>query len=120
MEQPNLLSNIYRIALYYKHIDGEIFNDQNFNELLKLIQEDSYRHKMVYALYSDVFMLKNNLFIPYFHTLYLAHMMNHVVISNIKDLWLLDIFPNNKYYTRNSEITHDKVKIINNIKDIII
>jgi hypothetical protein len=120
MEQSSLSPSIYRIALYYKHIDSDIFNDQNFKELLVLIGDNEYKNKIIYSLYSDSFVLKNNLFIPYFHTLYLAFMNNSVIISDIKDLWLLEIFPNNKYYSRNNTIINEKVTIINNIKDIII
>ncbi len=120
MEYQSLSKNIRNIGLYYKFIDEKIFKDSVFIELMNLVSTKEYKN-INYALYTDSFLLKNNIFIPNFHTLYLSSGKHHIILNDYNDSWLLDIFPNNEYYIINNinNEPNGKLKIINSIQDII-
>jgi hypothetical protein len=112
------------ISLYYKVVDDKIFKDQRFIELMNLLLKENNIYKYNYAFYTDSFLLRSNLYIPNFHTLYLSTNSHNVVLSDEKDVWLLDIFKHNKYYILNNpkdpfDYSALGIKKIQNIKDII-
>jgi|694.fasta_scaffold00762_60 hypothetical protein len=91
-------SKIIDISLYYKTIDENIFKEQAFVELINMLVKKELIYKYKYAFYTDAYLLKTNIYIPNFHTMYLANGSHNVVIKNSEDLWLLEIFNNNRYY----------------------
>ena len=91
-------SKIIDISLYYKSIDESIFKEQAFIELINMLVKKELIYKYKYAFYTDSYLLKTNIYIPNFHTMYLANGHQNVIIKNSEDLWLLDIFNNNTYY----------------------
>lgn len=97
MESQNL-SKICDISLYYKTIDHNIFQDQNYLSLMNFIIQADNLYKYKYSFYTDAYMLRNNIFIPSFHTLYLSCGQKNVIIEDYQDLWLISTFKNNKYY----------------------
>lgn len=101
MQYPNSSESIRDISLYYKKIDESIFKEFRFVQLMNMLLKDDL--KFHYAFYTDTFLLKTNLYIPNFHTMYLSNQNHNVLISNSEDLWLLDIFKNNKYYVLEEE-----------------
>ncbi len=125
MQSTNLLNNTkIDISLYYKTIDDKIFKDQRFVDLMNLLLKEDNLYKYSYAFYTDSFLLKSNLYIPNFHTMYLSAHNHNVVIGDEKDVWLLDIFKHNKYYILdNPKDTFDYTALgitkIKHIKDIV-
>jgi len=95
-----LLKNSHHInlSLFYNEINTSIYNDYKFIQLMNLIIKKESINKYIYALYGDSDALGDSLLVPTFHTLYLGCRQNNVIISDIKHLWLLDIYTNNKYY----------------------
>lgn len=117
MQSTNLLNktNHIDISIYYDTIDERIFNDTKFKEMVTLIENQP--SKYIYALYGDNNLLKNNIYIPIFHTSYLVSKKHNVIINDIVDLWLLDIFPNNNYYAM-FDSNDSRVKFIHNLTEI--
>jgi hypothetical protein len=95
MKYQDSLKKINEIALYYSIVDEKIYIDNKFLGLIELINNEK---NINYALYTDNFLLKNNLFIPNFHTIYLGVGYHKVILDRTEDLWLLDTFKNNQYY----------------------
>lgn len=125
MESTNLLNPIKNISLFYPIIDEKIFKDQKFIELMNiLIQKDNIT-RYTYALYTDTFLLRTNLFIPAFNTLYLSCNNNNVILNNDEDIWLTKLFTNNNYFilkeNTNTETNYNdhNIKIINLVKDVL-
>jgi hypothetical protein len=123
MSYQNLSKNyIKKISLYYEQVDEKIFSNKKFSQLISLIEKNK---DINYALYTDNFLLKNNIFIPNFHTIYLSYGNHNVIIDEIKDLWLIETFKNNKYYflikedLQHSDLENIKITKITNISEII-
>jgi hypothetical protein len=117
MKYQNSSKKINELALYYNIVDEKIYKDGRFLSLMEVVNKKNIN----YALYTDNFLLKNNLFIPNFHTIYLGVGSHKVILDRIEDLWLVDTFKNNEYYFllyQNSiekEIENTKIIKINNI-----
>lgn len=84
------------ISLFFNILNDNIYKDNRFIELMSLVKNDPYKY--TYACYTESSYLKDNIYIPVFHTLYLANKLHHVILENANDDWLIDAFPNNKYY----------------------
>jgi hypothetical protein len=123
MEYQNLSKNTIDISLYYKLIDEKIFKDSTFIELMGIVSDKNQYQNIQYTLYTDSFLLRKNIFIPNFHTIYLSNNKHNVVINDPEDCWLLNVFPNNKYYYLNSLTIHPptdtRITRISTLKDII-
>jgi len=108
------------ISLFFNILNNNIYKDNRFIQLLSLVNEDP--RKYTYACYTESSYLKENIYIPVFHTLYLASKFHNVIIENINDSWLVETFPNNNYYilsNNESELLEShKIKIINNLREI--
>lgn len=124
MQSSNLSNNTrINISLYYKVVDDKIFKEQRFIELINLLLKEDNVFKYSYAFYTDSFLLRSNLYIPNFHTMYLSTNNHNVVLSDEKDVWLLDIFKHNKYYILDNpkdlfDYSSLGINKIKNIKDI--
>lgn len=126
MESINLSKPIIKnITLFYNIVDESIFRDQKFVELMNILIQKKAIDKYSYAIYTDSYMLRTNLFIPAFHTIYLACKNNNVIIGNDIDLWVTKIFTNNSYFIL-KENTDPKtnyadygVKVINAVKELL-
>lgn len=125
MESPSLLKTPQtNLALYYKSIDDSIFQEIRFVELMNFLIKDTNLINYNYAFYTDAYLLKANMFIPSFHTMYLACGNKDVIIQDKEDLWLIDTFSNNRFYIiENKEDTFDlssfNIKVIPNIKSLL-
>lgn len=84
------------ISLFFNVLNDNIYKDNRFIELMSLVKNDPYKY--TYACYTESSYLKDNIYIPVFHTLYLGNKFHHVVLENANDDWLIDTFPNNQYY----------------------
>jgi hypothetical protein len=89
-----------------------------------LIQQVDCSAKYRFAIYSDSSSMNINIFMPIFHTLYLGSSNHNVLIFDSEDLWLIDQFPNNKYYiikTPKDEFNYSEfnIKEIKTIKEIL-
>lgn len=120
--QNSLINTQHSISFFCKIIDNSLGNDSRYIQLLEIIKEYPLTN---YAFYSDNIILKNNFFIPLFHTMYLGNGNHNVVLSDEDDIWLTDIFTNNKYYILKTNSLHDtiinnnKIQIISHLKEIL-
>lgn len=121
MQSTNLLNSTHTdLSLFFNILNDNIFSDDRFIQLMTLVEKDP--NKYIYACYSESSYLKQNIYIPIFHTLYLASKHHNVILNDTNDLWLLDTFPNNTYYimSNNNQSIDNKlnIKIINNLSEI--
>jgi hypothetical protein len=109
------------IALYYNEITQDILTDPRFVELQTMLSEKENLNKYIYALYSDINLLRENLFMPIFHSIYLGSGKANVILESINDDWLLSAFPNNTYFYMGDDETtlnNEKIIKIKSIKEI--
>lgn len=124
MQSPNSSKKYpINISLYYPVLNDKVFEDLRFIQLMNMIIKKDALNKYIYALYGDINAIKMNLFIPVFHTAYLGCQNNNVIIGSESETWLIDSFPNNKYYIledKNNPIDCSKYNIteIKLIKDL--
>lgn len=123
MQSQNLLKiSTANIALYYHQINETIFQDNRFTELMNFLLSDSNFMKYSYAFYTDNYMIKNNIFIPSFHTMYLSSGNKSVFIDKYEDLWLIDAFKNNEYFMigqPKQDVSSFNINIIPNIRSVL-
>lgn len=123
MQSTNLSNKHTNISIFSRILSDDIFQDFRFVQLMNMLIKIENKHKYSYCFYCDQNALKTNIFIPVFHTMYLGCQNNNVLIRNSEDLWLLDIFKNNKYFVlENKEDIFDYEKLgikkINSIQEI--
>lgn len=124
MQSQNLSKkSLTNISIFTKHLTDEIFKDFRFVQLMNLLIKSENLDKFTYCFYCDSSMVKTNIFIPVFHTMYMSCRTNNVLIKDHNDLWIKDVFKHNKYYVlKNEEDTfnYDIVGVtkINDIKEI--
>lgn len=109
-------NNNIDISLFFTVLDDSIYKDNRFIELMTLVKNDPYKY--TYACYTESSYLKDNIYIPVFHTLYLANKFHHVILENPNDDWLIGIFPNNKYYILSDDQSAPGVTRINSLTQI--
>lgn len=119
----SLKKSITDISIFSRILTDDIYDDPRFEQLMNLLYDKENLYKYTYCFYCDESHIKNNLFIPVFHTAHLSCKNNNVIIKDKNDLWLLEIFSQNQYYilseTKDSfDYETYNVKTINNIKDI--
>lgn len=111
------------ISIYSNLLNDDILKDPRVIQLLNIAHSQDSLHKYQYAFYSDSNELKSNIFMPVFHTMYLACSSNNVIIKGQEDFWLLEAFSNNRYFIlkENTEPTTDyaakNIQIIDSITD---
>lgn len=123
MPSPDSLKNTpINLGIYYHEITKNIYEDPRFIELQELLSESANLNKYIYSIYSDINLLASNIFIPIFHSIYLASGTTNVILESEKDLWLVEAFPNNKYFYmgENQEIQKcgANIKIIKSLTEI--
>lgn len=124
MQSQSLLKNTINISIFTKVLTDDIFEDMRFVQLMNLLIKKKNVHQYTYCVYCDSNLIKTNIFIPIFHTMYLSCQNNNVLIKDQNDLWLADIFKNNQYYVlKNQEDEFDysntPIKTINDIKELL-
>jgi hypothetical protein len=118
MQSINLLKKYpIKISLYYNKITNEIFQDRNFIEINSILENKNNINKYEFALYTDLNLLKPNIFIPIFDTLYLASRTHHVILNSTDDFWLPEIYKNNQYFYV-GDSADKSIKSINSITEI--
>lgn len=119
MQSPDSSKNTpLSIGLYFYEITQNIYQDSRFVELQQILSNKENLNKYIYSLYSDTNLLASNLFIPIFHSIYLASGRSNIIIESEKDLWLMDAFPNNLYFYMGDNEETNKSPQIKNIKSI--
>lgn len=112
-----------KLGIFTKTLTDNIFEDMRFVQLMNLLVQSDSVYKYSYCFYCDNSLIKTNIFIPVFHSVYMACQTNNIIINNSDDIWLTNIFKHNKYYVLSSK-TDDfdyksyGVNVIDNIKDI--
>lgn len=130
-KRPNIKNHI---AIYYDtHINEKILKeDVCVNELMLLNNDYKFAINFTYAIYTDMHSMKDNMFIPIFHSFYLNSDPKIVILrgSNVDDI--LELYPYHQFviYKTNDTDTgrytelsdrfpdHD-IKLINSLKDLI-
>lgn len=119
MQSPNSLNSQQTdISLFFNVLNENIYTDIRFVQLMSLIKDKPYGY--TYACYTESCYLKDNIYIPVFHTLYLASKLHNIVLADTNDSWVVETFPNNKYYII-SDMKNDKlnkIQIINHLSEI--
>jgi len=100
------------ISLYYGVLNDPLYKDKGFLELISLIQINSSQY--IYSLYTEKCLIKDNIYIPVFHTIYLSCKHHNVIVNSEQDFWLQEVFPNNTYYFITDQYDSFK-KLDNNI-----
>jgi hypothetical protein len=124
MQSPDLLKNTpISLSLYFNEINKTIFQDARFLELQNILSNPENLNRYTYALYSDINLLAENIFMPIFHSVYLASGVSNVLVESEKDLWLIEAFPNNRYYFMGKEpskeiLEETKITVITSIEEI--
>lgn len=122
MQSPDSSKNTpLSLGLYFHEITQNIYQDPRFIELQQILSNEENLNRYIYSLYSDTNLLASNLFMPIFHSIYLASGRSNIVIESDQDLWLIDAFPNNLYFYmgNNEEINKSpQVKSIKSITEI--
>ena len=111
------------IALYFNEINKASLQDPRFVELQNILSDPDNLDKYTYSLYSDNNLLAENIFMPIFHSAYLASGVTNVILGTEGDIWLTDAFPNNRYFYMSKEppatiINDPRIRVINSIQDI--
>lgn len=111
------------ISIFTSSLDDSIFEDIRFIQLMDILAKSENLDKYTYCFYCDTSMIKGNVFIPIFHTMYLSCKINNVLIKDKSDLWITNLFKHNKYYIivddqNNFDYSDYNVIKINHIKEI--
>ena len=123
MQQTNLLKKSpINISLFTHTLTDDIFKDMRFVQLMNLLIKSENLYRYHYCIFCDSSLIKTNIFIPIFHTIYMSCKTNNILLNNQTDSWITEIFPNNKYYMlineENNTFAHSSINMIDNIKDI--
>lgn len=106
---------------------SETYNSDCFKELLEIMLTDSDQFKKTYsyAIYSDMFQVPHNLFVPRFHTYYLNSDKKHVILLDEGMIDLPLVYNHHEYYIYDNkelfdkfEEKYDNVSHISSIKEI--
>lgn len=129
LHRPNLKQHI---ALAYSSFTNDTYQDTAYQEILEKIDDNNFNMTYTYAIYTDHFMVKENIFLPIFHTYYLNSSPKLVILRNKECYDLPIVYPYHKYYIYDSYDTSqddcekikqlaktDHVYVINSLKDII-
>jgi hypothetical protein len=108
----SLKNNHIDISIYHSVLNENIYNNKIFLELISLVEK--HPNKYIYSFYTETCLIKDNIYIPVFHTLYLSCKHHNVIINSEQDFWLQQIFPNNTYYFITDQYDNSK-KLDNNI-----
>lgn len=101
----SLTKSPINISIFSRILNNQIFEDVRAQQLFNIIAAKENIGKYSYAFYTDSNELKENLFIPVFHTVFLGCVVSNVILENESDLWVEELYPHNKYYVIDSKIT---------------
>lgn len=97
-----------------------------FQELVSLMLDDDFKRNVVYAIYCDEMIVKENIFVPKFHTYYLHSDTKDVVILDEKLIDLPKVYNHHRYYIYGNkkllekfEEQYDNITYIESLRDII-
>jgi hypothetical protein len=114
------------LAVAYSVFSTSSYSEPCFKELSQLVLDDKFNKTFTYAIYCDDFIVKENIFVPRFHTYYLNSETKDVIIMDEHLIDLPEIYNHHKYYIYNNEELlnkfvekHINVQHVNSIKDII-
>jgi hypothetical protein len=118
MQSTNSLKEYpIQISFYYNQVTNEIFKDKNFIEINEFLSDKNNIGKYTYSIYTDLNLLKPNIFVPIFDTIYLASRNHNVVLNSTNDFWLCDLYKQNKYFFVGS-CDHKSIQSIESITEI--
>jgi len=119
------------IALAFSSFTNDQYKDIAYKELIDNISDNSFNLQYTYGIYTDHFMVKENIFLPIFHIYYLNSSKKSVILRQEECYDLPIIYPHHDYYIYNESNNHEQIcdnlkqisgisniYIINSIKDI--
>lgn len=120
------------IAIACSHLNQKMYENPCFQELLNLIKDEEFNRNYNYAIYTDEMSVKENLFIPRFHTYYLQSKTKDVILLDKESLTIAEVYGHHRFYIYNNKqlldtfkryyeninITHiQSIKDINNVPE---
>ena len=128
LQRPN---NKDHIALVYQIFTQQDYNDEAYKEIIKHLNNNAFNLKYTYAIYTDQCMVKENIFLPIFHTYYLNSAPKKVILRQDGCFDLPLVYPYHEYYIYRSlsdvenvvqqlekASPKTKITIIDSLKDI--
>ena len=116
----------HQIGIACSIFDHTKYETDCFKELLNtMLEDDKFKLRFSYAIYSDQFHIPNNIFVPRFHIYFLNSDTKHVILLDEGMLDLPNVYNHHKYYIYNDkelfskfEEKYDNVQHITSITDI--
>jgi hypothetical protein len=119
------------IALAFSVFTSENYKDVAYQEILNEINNNNFNMSYTYAIYSDQCMVKENIFLPIFHSYYLNSDPKLVILRSKECYDLPIVYNYHEYFIYNespessiivdqmkSTIPNVKISLINSLKDI--
>jgi len=94
-QRPN---NRNHIALAYDTFEPLCLEHEAIKEILSLIKDDNFNMNFTYAIYTDQSFVKENLFLPIFHTYYLNSDKKSVLLLSPETYDMPSIYPHHSYF----------------------
>ncbi len=94
LQRPN---DRKHIAVVYSSFNNDSIQDDAMKELLSLSTDNSFNLSFTYAVYTDQSFIKENLFIPIFHTYYLNSDSKYVILRSKDEYDLPYVYKHHKY-----------------------
>lgn len=93
-QRPN---NRNHIALAYGIFNNDSINNEPLQEILSLLKNNAFNLSFTYGIYTDQNFVKENLFMPIFHTYYLNSDSKYVVLTSELTYDLPYVYTHHKY-----------------------
>jgi hypothetical protein len=115
------------LAIACSEFNNKTYESDCIKELIELSLQDDFKYKYNYAIYTDTFLVPQNIFVPSFHLYYLTTERKDVIILDDNLLEIPSVYNHHNFYTYNDEELLKKLqekhptltfKNINSIKDI--
>lgn len=95
LQRPN---NRKHIALVYNSFNNDTIKDEALQEILSMIGDNSFNLNCTYGIYTDQSFVKENLFIPIFHTYYLNSDLKYVILRSKDEYDIPYVYKHHEYY----------------------
>jgi len=113
--------NIYpeHLAVACSIFSHETYELECLKEIVSLSLDNDFANKFTHAIYCDEMQIRENIFMPRFHTYYLNSDAKHVIILDEQMIDLPETYTHHKYYVyANDELFKKLSKSCKNIKNI--
>lgn len=88
--------------------DQTKYESEPIKELISLIFDNDFKKSYNYAIYTDDYIVKQNIFAPRFHTYYLNSDAKDVILLDDKLIDIPSIYGHHRYYIYNNPELYEK------------